>query len=101
MEALIGICSLISFLLIPFAAVYPSVSLKSKFAKVGDMTGKTLIEISEIVGKPNSVSFMADNEGKENMVCQWIVAGFHIVLIFDENGIFKTIASATDVTGGV
>jgi len=53
--------------------------LKSQFAKLGELRGKTKGEIIALAGNPTSISSIA--EGKT--YCQWMKAGFHIGLIFN------------------
>lgn len=61
-------------------------TLENKFAQIGTLAGRSLSEITSVVGPPNS----RDPAGLGVFQCQWIVAsawtgGYHIGLIFDAN----------------
>ncbi|HVF51803.1 MAG TPA: hypothetical protein VNA19_17095 [Pyrinomonadaceae bacterium] len=62
----------------------PGRLLAQKFRSLGNMTGKTRAEIERVVGAPNSISAMGDG----NVMCQWLVAGYHIAIAFEPNGKF-------------
>ena len=61
--------------------------LKYKFEQLGIIQGKTLAEITAVVGLPNSIS--AISEGK--ILRQWQATGYHIALLFDSNDICEGI----------
>lgn len=73
---------LIASLLVPvvfaIGAAASTSSVKTKFANLGVIAGKTRSEIYAAVGPPNSISSIGP--GKE--VLQWQVTGYHIALIF-------------------
>jgi hypothetical protein len=71
----------------------PGNALNKKFVDLGTLTGKTYDEIVEVAGFPNSKNSMAKNQ----TLCQWIEANYHIVLLFDENMICLGISSETKV----
>jgi hypothetical protein len=62
----------------------PGRLLVHKFAALGNMTGKTRAEIERVVGLPNSITAMGDG----NILCQWLVTGYHIAIAFDPSGNF-------------
>lgn len=59
----------------------PGRSLATKFAELGDLRGKSLDEIVEVVGQPNGIS-----AAESGTVVQWMLMGYHIVLLFDNDG---------------
>jgi hypothetical protein len=59
----------------------PGRQLASKFGELGDLRGKSLDEIVQFVGQPNGVS-----AAESGTVVQWMLTGYHIVLIFDDDG---------------
>jgi hypothetical protein len=65
--------------------------LKSKFAGLGVLAGKSKDEIISAVGPPNSVS----DVGEGKVLLQWQniseAGGYHIALLFDEVGICEGI----------
>jgi hypothetical protein len=63
----------------------PGNVLAQKFGELGTLTGKTKEEIISKVGQPNSISAAIDG----GQVLQWLAAGYHIVLLFDKDGICK------------
>jgi hypothetical protein len=75
----------------PHPGEMPTISaftLQNRFVQIGKVQGRTAEEIISAVGRPNSVS----NADGGITVMQWIKAsaftgGFHIALIFDQNGI--------------
>lgn len=54
-------------------------NLNAKFAQLGELKGRSRLEIEAVVGPPNAVSAIA--EGKS--VCQWMQTGYHIALLFN------------------
>lgn len=48
---------------------------------MGDMKGKTRAEIEAVAGPATSYSAMADG-----FLLQWMATGYHIALMFDEEG---------------
>ncbi len=75
----------------------PGTVLQTKFMALGTLTGKTYDEIVEVCGAPNSTSTSISADGLAIRICQWLSAGFHIVLLFDENNICLGISSETSV----
>ena len=71
----------------------PGAALNKKFVSLGTLAGKTYDEISAVCGPSSSVS--AGPNGKT--IRQWMATGYHIVLIFDENGVCEGISSETHV----
>ena len=84
---------LIIYVIIKAFVRAPGASLRTKFQKLGVLKGKTLSEIVAKVGQPNSVS-MGTGGVK---IRQWMAAGYHIVLLFDENDICLGVNSETNV----
>ena len=56
-------------------------ALAAKFGALGNLIGKTEAEIIAAVGPPNSRSAMATGQ-----LLQWQRTGYHIALIFDDQG---------------
>lgn len=81
------------YLIIHILVRTPGMSLQSKFAKLGTLTGKTLSEIERTCGKPNSISAMGNGE----KLCQWMSTGYHICLIFDSKNICLGVSSEISV----
>lgn len=85
--------------LISSAAVRaPGAVLQQKFANLtkdtnGTIAGKTLSEVKQACGAPNSVSAM----GNGQTLYQWQATGYHIALLFDENDICLGVSSETSV----
>lgn len=75
----------------------PGNVLKSKFASLGTIKGKSFDDIQIIVGAPNAVSTQTDADGNIITVRQWIATSYHVVLLFDENDICLGISSETSV----
>lgn len=75
----------------------PGTLLATKFATLGDMSGKTYDEIKKIVGAENSISSTVNEAGETVKIRQWISAGYHITLLFDANDNFICISSETKV----
>jgi hypothetical protein len=75
----------------PHPGTMPTISamtLQNKFVQMGTLAGRTQQEIINVVGPPNTTS----SPGPGLILLQWIrvgsfVGGFHIALIFDENGV--------------
>ena len=84
---------LILYAIIKVVVRIPAASLNAKFVKLGVLKGKTLAEITAVVGQPNAVSVNAEGI----TVRQWITPGYHIVLLFDENDICLGVNSETKV----
>ena len=64
--------------------------IKNNFARLGDPTGRTYIQIISVVGKETSSFSKKDENGNNITVRQWIgsgVGGYHVVLRFDANDI--------------
>lgn len=59
----------------------PGRQLHSKFIALGNMTGKTAQEIVAAVGRPTSVSNMANG----CTLLQWQKPGCHMALLFDSD----------------
>jgi len=72
-----------------FTATLPGRELAQKFQTVGDMRGKTLSQISAVVGPPNARASMAN----DLMLYQWYATGYHIAILFDANNRFVRISS--------
>ena len=85
------------YLIMGAAVKAPGSLLATKFASLGDMSGKTYAEIKSVVGTENSVSYTTDVDGKVITIRQWISTGYHIVLLFDCNDNFIGISSETAV----
>ena len=85
------------YLLTSVAVKAPGKVLASKFASLGDMTGKTYAEIKNVVGVESSVSRKAMDDGSIVTIRQWMATGYHIVLLFDQNDNFIGISSETSV----
>ena len=82
----ITICfGLLGAVVINFLVTIPGKNLRRKFEKLGELKGKKLNDIISVVGSPNSVSAKVNDEGESVTVCQWLVSGFHIVLVFDKD----------------
>ena len=84
---------LIWFLITKAAVKAPGIALQQKFIKLGILKGKTLAEIQNACGAPNSISMGVDGV----KIYQWIATGYHIVLLFDENDICLGVSSETKV----
>ena len=61
--------------------------LGSKFAGLGNMTGKTRAEIVAVVGEPTAISHL----GNGVTLLQWQATGYHIAINF-HNDVFAGIA---------
>jgi len=60
----------------------PGRRLCGRFKALGDMTGKTVDEITSVVGPPTSRSAMAHGQ----MLLQWQATGYHIAMMFSAEG---------------
>lgn len=60
----------------------PGRRLCERFKSLGDMTGKTVDEITSVVGPPTSRSAMP--HGK--MLLQWQATGYHVAMMFSAEG---------------
>ena len=65
----------------------PGRELHARFNALGEMTGKSMQEITSLVGPANSMS-----QTSSGVLLQWIVAGYHIAIQFDEQGNFVQIS---------
>ena len=83
----------IGYLIISALVRVPGASLNSKFVKLGTLTGKSLSEITRVVGPPSAVSAI----GNGKTLRQWQETSYHIALIFDENDICEGISSEISV----
>ena len=88
---------LILYALINAGTKAPGLSLSNKFASLGILQGKTLKEIIDVCGNPNSYSSTIDANGNPVKIIQWMAAGYHIVLLFDANDICLGVSSETMV----
>ena len=75
----------------------PGSALASKFASLGDMSGKTYSEIKSVVGVENSISRTTNADGELVTIRQWMATGYHIVLLFDSEDKFIGISNETSV----
>lgn len=55
--------------------------LKSGFAQLGTLSGKSKDEIIAIVGQPTAISMVSEQQ----ILLQWIAGGYHIALLFTGN----------------
>ena len=74
-------------------AAGPGRSLSQKFISLGIMSGKHMNDIIDVVGPPNSRSPVGNK-----LLLQWIATGYHISIMFDENGFYEKITSETNVS---
>ena len=88
---------IIIYLIIGAAVKAPGKVLASKFASLGNMSGKTYYEIRSVVGPENAVSRTTNDRGEVVTIRQWMTTGYHIVLLFDCNENFIGISSETAV----
>ena len=84
---------IIFYALISVGVRAPGQRLAKKFVSLGDMKGKTFEEIKQVVGLPQSVSYMGDG----TILRQWMATGYHICILFDKNDNFLGIESETAV----
>ncbi|MBQ0158909.1 MAG: hypothetical protein KBS47_07965 [Bacteroidales bacterium] len=75
----------------------PGRVLQRNFAKLGVLTGRTLVEIINVCGYPQSVSYTVDEDGEPAKIIQWVASGYHIVLLFDEEDICQGVSCETSV----
>lgn len=54
--------------------------VKSKFANLGIIAGRTKGEICKAVGPSNSISTLVNGQ----QILQWTIPGYHIALIFTD-----------------
>jgi hypothetical protein len=71
----------------------PGLGLQKKFEDLGELKGLTFQEIENKVGPPGAIS--AADGGKT--VRQWLMTGFHIALVFDEDNICEGISHQSSV----
>ena len=94
---LLTIGGLILYALISAGTTAPGRSLNNKFISLGTLQGKTLKEITDVCGNPNSYSSTIDADGNPIKIIQWMATGYHIVLLFDTNDICLGVSSETSV----
>ena len=58
----------------------PGKELHKKFISLGNFSGKSIDEITKVCGQYNSISYL-----NNTILCQWLVCGYHIAIIFDSN----------------
>jgi hypothetical protein len=75
----------------------PGNSLNQKFVSLGTLQGKTFMEISAVVGLPQSVSSSIGVDKQPIIIRQWMATGYHIVLLFDSNDICLGVNHETKV----
>ena len=68
-------------------------SMEKKFRTLGNMKGMSLAQITAQVGPPNSFTAMPNG----HKLYQWIKAGVHIALMFDENDMCLSIKQHTSI----
>lgn len=99
--ALISILTTVGGIILYFImgaiAKAPGKVLASKFALLGNMSGKTYNEIKKVVGVENAVSRKTTDDGQVVTIRQWMATGYHIVLLFDSEDNFIGISSETSV----
>ncbi len=61
----------------------PELSLNNKFVSLGDLRGKLYDDIVETVGVENKASIIENGY----IIREWMLAGFYIALLFDENDV--------------
>lgn len=91
------VAGIILYLIIGAVVKAPGNVLATKFASLGDMTGKTYTQIRSVVGPESSISSKVNEDGKVVKIRQWMSTGYHIVLLFDENDKFICVSSETKV----
>ena len=91
------VAGIILYLIMGAAVKAPGKVLASKFASLGNMSGKTYAEIKSVVGPENSVSHTTNDDGEVITIRQWMATGYHIVLLFDSDDNFIGISSETAV----
>lgn len=80
---------IILYLIMGAAVKAPGASLNQKFVSLGTLKGKSLHEITSVVGSPSAVSSM----GNGQTLRQWQATGYHIALLFDEKDICLGVSS--------
>lgn len=60
--------------------------LVNRFKKMEDMSGKRVTEVVEMIGP-----YQSRTQHPEGSLIQWIQDGYHIAIIFDDQGYFKSI----------
>ena len=77
----------------------PGRDLAAKFGRIGVLEGKTKDEITSVAGPPVAISAAPGR----NTILQWMATGYHIVLLFDENGVCKGVRheSRAGLTGAI
>lgn len=88
---------IILYIVISIFVQAPGLGLSQRFSKLGNLAGKTYLEIKKTVGQEDSKSFITDKDGNLVTVRQWLQSGYHIVLLFDKNDICLGISSETSV----
>lgn len=89
--------SIILYLIIGCVVKVPGTLLQTKFLQLGTLTNYTYSQIVEKCGNPSSVSSTVDKDGNKITLRQWMSAGYHIVLLFDENEKCLGVSSETKV----
>jgi hypothetical protein len=69
---------LLLFALIGFIVRAPGASLASRFAQLGDLKGKNVLDIIAAVGNPQAETQLANG----TRLVQWQATGFRIALLF-------------------
>jgi hypothetical protein len=59
----------------------PGMMMKRRLTKLGTPVGRSLDEITQLVGPPQATS----HEGEDRTLCQWITSSYHIALMFSGN----------------
>jgi hypothetical protein len=77
------IFGLLLFVIIKIAVKAPGRTLQKKFVALGNMSQLTKDDIINAVGQPNSISNSANGQ-----LLQWIATGYHMSILFDNNGRF-------------
>ena len=76
-------------------------NFQDKFARMGDLRGKTLDQIIAEMGKPQSALRMPDG----NIIVQWISGKYSIALAFNAErsclGVYSELMAAQQYAGGV
>lgn len=82
------------------AAMFNLHGLKSKFANLGTLSGRTKAEIIAAVGQPSSVSSTGD--GKTLLQWQHVseAGGYHIALLFDAHDICEGVTHESSSNAG-
>lgn len=88
---------IILYLIMGAVVKAPGNLLATKFASLGDMSGKTYSEIKSVVGTESSISTTVNDAGEVIKIRQWMSTGYHITLLFDSSDNFICISSETKV----